>query len=486
MKIPRSRNLLMKVLKTGLHFAGGVLFTLIIVFVLYLNGREDLSIWHTVDLDEEFTVDSDVGSFVEYLELEDRLFAQLDDLVYAQTKSGGDTTINRFRRGGLSDPDRWPRNWNRSYEYPGSGASVLLLHGLSDSPYSLRNMARRLQQEDAYVIGLRVPGHGTAPSGLTSVTWEDMAAAVELAMHQFVSRNPGQPIHIIGYSNGAALGVHYALATLDQPELPAVASLVLLSPEIGVTRAAAFAIWQGRLSWMLGLEKLAWNSISPEYDPYKYGSFAINAADVSHRITGEIQSRISLLTKQGLIGNMPPVLAFSSVVDATVLAPALIENLLNRLPQGGHRLVLFDINHMAGIEPLLKWSPDSMLNALQQNPHPSFSMSLLTNKTSPNGLVEIHAWAEGSDDRSVESTALRWPVKVYSLTHVALPFPAGDPIYGGQPESVSPGIALGEMAAYGERGVLSISASEMLRLRWNPFYDYLEQETLEFMSLASR
>ncbi len=40
------------------------------------------------------------------------------------------------------------------------------------------------------------------------------------------------------------------------------------------------------------------------------------------------------------------------------------------------------------------------------------------------------------------------------------------------------------MAFRGERATLQISADAMLRLRWNPFYAYLENRTLEFLELA--
>jgi len=255
----------------------------------------------------------------------------------------------------------------------------------------------------------------------------------------------------------------------------------LLSPEIGLTKVAALAIWQSRLGRLLRLDKLVWNAILPEYDPFKYGSFAVNAGDVSYRITREIQRRITELTKDDRIAGMPPVLSFSSVVDATVLAPALVENLYNRLPPGGHRLVLFDINHLAGLGPLLKWSPDEMLRALEQNPHPAFSLSVVTNRDDPNGPVSVYHRSPGQKGKSVEKLTYYWPERVYSLTHVALPFPPGDLLYGGRPEGVSPGIQLGDIAMRGERGVLKVSAAEMLRLRWNPFYPYLEEIALEFM-----
>jgi alpha-beta hydrolase superfamily lysophospholipase len=480
------RGLLRHLLRLFLYGASGVVLTLLAVLVLHLQGRPDLDAWHQVELDEEFTAGSDVGSFEEYLALEDRLFDQLDRRVYDRTGPVGDDRINRYKRGSMADPRRWTPNWNRSFEMPADAprAAVLLLHGLSDSPYSMRTLGERLHASGAHVVGLRIPGHGTAPSGLVTVRWQDMAAAVRLAVAHLAERNPGKPVHIVGYSNGAALAVQYALATLDNPALPRVERLVLLSPEIGVMAAAALAVWQARLGYLLGLDKLAWNDILPEYDPFKYGSFAVNAGDVSHRITTEIQRRIDRLAAGGQLGAMPPILAFSSAVDATVLAPALVQNLFDRLEPGPHELVLFDINHTSGIEQLLAWSPDEMVALLQRNAGKRFALSVVTNKQTGSPQVVERRWWPGGGAPTETPLSLEWPQGVYSLSHVALPFPPEDPLYGGRPDRPSPGLRLGNVALRGERGVLRVSADAMLRLRWNPFYAYQERRVLEFLALG--
>jgi hypothetical protein len=66
-------------------------------------------------------------------------------------------------------------------------------------------------------------------------------------------------------------------------------------------------------------------AILPEYDPFKYGSFAVNAGDVVYRITGQIQERLGELGRTGALERFPRLLAFSSVVDATVSTRALVE-----------------------------------------------------------------------------------------------------------------------------------------------------------------
>jgi alpha-beta hydrolase superfamily lysophospholipase len=195
---------------------------------------------------------------------------------------------------------------------------------MSDSPYSLRTIGKSLHEAGATVIGLRVPGHGTAPSGLVEVHWQDMAAAVRLAMKHLQKTSRGKPLFIIGYSNGSALALHYALSTLDDPQLPKADGLVLVSPAIGVTPLAAFAVWQARLGHLLGLDKLAWNDIEVEYDPYKYNSFAVNAGDQVYRLTSEIQNLLQKNMAAGKLQKLPAILAFQTIVDATVSFHAVV------------------------------------------------------------------------------------------------------------------------------------------------------------------
>lgn len=475
-------------LRIVLYGAIGMVLTLLVVFVMSFQNRPDLEIWHTVDLDEEFTADSKIDRFEEYLVLEDRLFRQLEEEVVSQTGPVGTDVVNRYKRGSLSDPERWTPNWNRTYEWRADNAqgAVLLLHGLSDSPYSLRHLGRSLNDSGMHTLGLRLPGHGTTPSGLVAVRWQDMAAAVELAVDYLARHNPGKPLYVVGYSNGAALAIHYALTTLSEPQLPRVDRLVLISPQIAITSAAAFAVWQGRLGWLLGLEKLAWNEVLPEYDPFKYGSFAINAGDLSYRITRQINKHITELEPTGLLDNMPPTLAFSSVVDATVLAPALVHQLYNRLTNPGNELVLFDINDPAGMDPLFKWNPDEMLNALGEIPDPQYELTVITNASPSSVEVIERLRLPGQTMFTERELGLSWPAGIYSLSHVALPFPPNDPLYGGPDAPPSPGVELGDIALRGERNVLMIPPALMLRQRWNPFYSYLEARVKGFVQAEPR
>jgi alpha-beta hydrolase superfamily lysophospholipase len=474
---------IMRVLVTML---AGVIVALLAGFILFLNNQSNLSVWHTTVLDVEFTTDSPVKNFKDYLSLEDRLFAQLDEKVYAHIRPEERNTINRYNSGSLSDPARWPTNWNRSFEFtvPKPVAGVLLLHGLSDSPYSLRRLGQKLSATGVHVLGLRIPGHGTAPSGLVNVKWEDMAGAVRLSMGYLKKQLGDIPLYMVGYSNGGALTVQYILSTLENASLPRASGVVLISPEIGVAKVAAFAVWQGRIGRLLGLPKLAWNSVLPEYDPFKYNSFAVNAGDQAYRLTTEIQNQITRYTKSGVLPQLPPIMAFQSVVDATVRVPALIKGLFDRLPQGDHELVLFDINRLAAKNPLVDTGPRDVIAALLDKPMLSYRLSLVSNESASSRKVAVYQRYTGSSEKTVFPLSLAWPAGVYSLSHVALPFAPDDPLYGGDDASESPGIQLGNVVLRGENGVLRFNPASLLRMHWNPFYDYLEQRVLKFMALS--
>jgi len=468
----------------GYGITGGV-SVMIVVLVLQLERRPDLKIWHTVELDAEFTADG-AKNFEDYLSTEARLFKQLDERVFSRIEPEDRRLINRFHRGSLSDPDRWSPNWNRTFELSEKApkAGILLLHGMSDSPYSLRSMGQRLHGAGAWVVGLRLPGHGTAPSGLVGVKWQDMAAAVRVSMDHLRDKVGDRPVYIVGYSNGGALAVHYAISALEDNALPSVDGMVLVSPAIGVTPLAAFAVWQARLGRLLGLQKLAWTDIMPEYDPFKYNSFAVNAGDQVYRLTAEIQSKMKTLEDKKALGRFPPVLAFQSAVDATVSTQALIDGLLGQLPANGHELVIFDINRLSEIKQILGQDPLKRIEASLGHTGLTFTMSIVTNDNEKSRRVVVRGKKPGDTEVAEMSMGLMWPRGVYSLSHVALPFSPNDPLYGGPDAGNSPGIKLGDLALRGERGVLQIPAAAMLRLRWNPFYPYMERRLLEFARLA--
>ena len=111
-------------------------------------GGQPLQPWHTEKLKEEFDAGriDDVRTFEDYVALEDRLFNELDEEVYERVGTGPEYAIVRYSRGSAADPTIREPDWNRSFELKAERpiGGVLLLHGMSDSPYSLRALGETL------------------------------------------------------------------------------------------------------------------------------------------------------------------------------------------------------------------------------------------------------------------------------------------------------------------------------------------------------
>ena len=487
MKLKLLRFLKVYLLKI-LYTLIGILIGAVTLYIYLMNNRPDLYLLHTVYLAEEYSIDrqAEITSFDDYLALEDKLFKQLQTDIYSKPSTLPRNELNRYENGSLADPGSYPKNWNRSFilkpDQPRGG--VLLLHGLSDSPYSLRALAEELYQQDYYVLGLRMPGHGTAPSGLVHASWQDMAAAVKLAADH-VNRQIGaqQALYILGYSMGAAQAVNYSLDALQDKNLRRVDAMVLISPAIGVSGVAALAVWQARLSILPGLHKLAWNSIRPEYDQYKYNSFAVNAGDQMYRLTKEIDNKLSTLNAAAGTGQFPKTLALMSLVDATVSTHAIVTHLFDKLNNAGNELVVFDINRNEIFTLFLKDDPIKDYRALLNRGQLKFDLTFYTDESKDSEAVVAHRWLQLDGSRTLEQTGMTWPSHVYSLSHVALPFPPTDSLYGSNPEEKE-GLHIGQLETKGEKGILNINASDMLRLRYNPFYSKMQQHIIDFLTDA--
>ena len=472
----------------------GLTLTLWLMYLSGCSSTPPLKIWHTEALTEEFAAgrleDRSVSSFDDYLELEDKLFEQLDEKIYSKTETGPSHVLERYSSGSLADPRRQPINWNRSYELTSDQAAggVLLLHGMSDSPYSLHTLGVELNRQGYHVIGLRSPGHGTAPSGLRHVKWPDMTAAVRLAMAHLFAELGSRPVHIIGYSTGATLALNYTIDELEAGELSIPASLILISPAIRVHPAGAAAGFKNSLGALPGLGNLAYLSIMDEFDPYKYNSFATNAGAQVHRLTRDVDRRVQALAQNpATVNRLPPVLVLKSTVDATVTTEAVVDNLLMQLPPGRNELILFDINRHAAVKAtLLVADPGPLTNRIMADPNLPFAVTFITNESAHSTKVVARRKASYSLEKTdSEDLGVSWPRNVVSLSHVALPFSPEDPLYGHQPPAAGDMVFLGNLAFKGERGLLRIPGTWLLRQRYNPFYSYMQTRIIQWLDTAN-
>ena len=181
----------------------------------------------------------------QYLAAEATIFDDVEREVSRKLEAGDRVPSNRYFDGSPVFPAHFAQDFNRSFvllpkEKP--VGAVVLLHGLTDSPYSQRHIARFYRDHGFVAVVPRMPGHGTVPAGLTDVEWEDWMAATRLAVREARRlAEPSAPMHLVGFSNGGALALMYALDSLGDETLSRPNRLVLISPMVGITRFARFA-----------------------------------------------------------------------------------------------------------------------------------------------------------------------------------------------------------------------------------------------------
>ena len=465
-----------------------------LVTVVGLRAREarrppGLEPWHRFAPPSEATARelTDAFTLAQYLAREDAVFREVAERIERPLSDAARSPANRYNPSGIATPRRFARDWNRTFELvpPEIRGGALLLHGLTDSPYSMRALAELLRDRGFYALVPRLPGHGTVPGALTRANRADWLAAARLgARHVALRAGAGRPFLLVGYSNGGALAVKYALDQLDGAGGPRPDSIVLVSPMIRVSRAAAFAKYLGVLAVFPYFEKTRWLEVVPEYNPFKYNSFPVHAASQTSLLTSEIRAQIRRAAADGRLSRMPRLLTFQSVADATVSTGAVVRELYAALPANGSELVLFDLNRQAIARPFLRPADEGLLATLIAPPPRRYALTVVTNRDAGTPEVVARTYAADRAGPVERELSAAWPPQVYSLSHVALPFPSRDPLYGGAPEGEDGAIRLGVLAPRGERGVLTVSPDQFLRISWNPFFAYLAERVARWTAPA--
>jgi len=468
----------LKVLKLGALVLGVSLVTVLAVRAYDAHRGPDLQPWHTFVPDELSRKELAEADWEAYLAAEEAVFAQVRKQVTERLEPEDETPSNRYFEGSPIYPGRFETDWNRSYVLEPAGrpmGAVVFLHGLTDSPYSLRHLARRYRDLGFVAVAPRMPAHGTVPAALTEVEWEDWSEATRLAVREARRRaGPDVPLHIVGFSNGGALAMKYALDAIGDERLEQADRIVLIAPMIGITSFARFAGVFGWPAVLPAFAKAAWLGVVPEFNPFKYNSFPINGARQSSLLTRALQQRLNQYAREGRLDELPPVQTFQSVVDFTVSTRAIVTALYANLPTNGSELVLFDFNRSGELGLLIRPGMNTLLTRILPKPPRNFRTTVITNASPGSDEVVERVTEAGSTAEQVRPLGLRYPFGVYSLSHLALTFPVTDPLYGMQPDdSEDFGVNLGTLAIRGERGLLIVSQDSLTRIASNPFFPYL-------------
>jgi carboxylesterase len=107
------------------------------------------------------------------------------------------------------------------FSFDGGATGILLLHGFTGNPASLRQLGEWLSARGHAVEGPRYPGHGsTTWRDLGRYRWTDWAREAELALGRLADRT--EVVVVLGLSMGGAMAMHLAATRPDDVDAVAI------------------------------------------------------------------------------------------------------------------------------------------------------------------------------------------------------------------------------------------------------------------------
>ncbi|HEX3489085.1 MAG TPA: alpha/beta fold hydrolase [Streptosporangiaceae bacterium] len=204
-----------------------------------------------------------------------------------------------------------------AFSHRGGTTGVLLCHGFTGSPQSLRPWAEYLAGAGLSVSLPRLPGHGTTWQEMARTRWEDWFAEADRAFEEL--RCWSEEIFVMGLSMGGCLALR--LAELHGP---AVSGLVVVNPSVTAdTRLIALAP-------VLKLAVPSLKGIASDIKKENVSELGYDRVPV--RAVATLPG-LWRKTKDHLGDLSQPVLVYRSTTDH-VVGPASLEVLRAALPAG--------------------------------------------------------------------------------------------------------------------------------------------------------
>jgi esterase/lipase len=158
---------------------------------------------------------------------------------------------------------------------------ILLLHGLSDMPFAMRDLAEVFASRCFLVRAILLPGHGTRVSELVDIGREDWSAAVTFALNGLASAV--KDVYVAGFSLGGLLAIQSAQhdSSTIRP-----AGIIALSPPLR-TRQHNLLV---HARWVRHI--LTWADTDPQDDPARYEAMPWNALAETNLLAVEVSDRL--------------------------------------------------------------------------------------------------------------------------------------------------------------------------------------------------
>lgn len=215
------------------------------------------------------------------------------------------------------------------FELPaGEGKTgILLIHGLTDSPYLFHDIAHEFYQQGISVRTLLLPGHGTAPEALINTSERQWRRAANYAIRQMLKDY--DQVLLGGFSTGSALIIDQLVhSKWTKTDLAKIKGTFMWSP---ASKANSDFAWAAK--YLDYIPYLNYISKGADIDFAKYESFPFNAAAQVHKLMSRINGEEKKLKTVPDV----PMFVVASEVDQTIDTDQTLK-ILNRWNKAENRL----------------------------------------------------------------------------------------------------------------------------------------------------
>lgn len=307
---------------------------------------------------------------------------------------------------------------------------VLLIHGLLDSPFSLRDIGTQLQANGIFCRSILLPGHGTIPNDLLSISYQSWIQALHYGVESL--RKEVECLYLVGYSTGAALSIYQALKD------PQLSGIILISPAVRIKTPIHIVVGWHKLKKWLRYNNNPWLYVENEIDYVKYLSIAFNPVT---QVTLLTRALYKLQQQHSL--NCPVFMAMSWE-DETISSRRAIEFFTNWHHQKSKLLLYTSVNR---------------------------------NFSDPRILTRLTNFS---------------PLYINHLSHISIPFAPNNPHYGKNGDYLyasherSPGVVYGaynriEVDAYALLHKFKLIKNQRRQLTYNPDFHFTALQIIQFI-----
>ena len=304
---------------------------------------------------------------------------------------------------------------------------VLLIHGLLDCPFSLRDIGFHLQQAGILSRAVLLPGHGTQPSDLLTVSYQDWLDTVQYGIESL--RQEVDTVFLIGFSTGGTLSIYHALNGAN------IQGVVLLAPALRIQAPVSTIVKWPLLANFFSRED-KWLCKEQETDYAKYESVPLNPVIQLGKLIEKIKRKKDMLTC--------PTMMVMSQDDETVSAREAIK-FFTAHTNGDSRCLLYTSRKNEQLDKRFE-----MRNAF----YPELNIKQLSHIALPFAPDNPHYGQQGDHPEHSSPNVTRTVYGAYNRA---------------------------ELKVYDKLHKLRLLRNRRLALSYNPDFDYMAKSIIEFI-----